>query len=609
MAESSSIPVSQWTTPVLQANLGLLRSFDASLVDRILNEADDESLFVIPHPKFTLLSHDPEGKSYLVGGTSLPGMLQGIAHRISQCPNEKQFVVLMGSDAGYAFHAYIPAFRARKHQSVVVVESSVARLRALLSWIDIRSLLPGGRLYLSVQPDVSMVVEYLCDHVGCRGESVHVSVSPRWPNASSLNGFEDTLAQVQNEREKQRSRIIQELQARSESSPRVVRRTLLLDAWPQAPQTAHIQSVHEALEQKGVETMVLPLQGFRFDFHREAYHRELQPRLLNTLHEFQPDLVLSYAYHATHFVEEDVFHASGAAWVQVISNILFEDRDYYAGEHVIVNESAMKHRIPPDVSLKVAWLPLAANYVADEPVPWGYEYPLVFVGNWMGFSPEQRNEFRNRYQGRDALLAYVDESVNVLGDPDRDINLYEHVSSHPIPDVDAREEWFDVFRVLLSESTGMRRQRVLEAIADKGLVIFGNWKHLDPQSPLQACLRGPIRIQQERELFSRGTAFMNIHSVANADTPNMRFFNTAGMGSLQITNGKFERFLNDKETLHFQTRQEAMDQVDHALSHEKEMADIRQQAWERVCAEWTYTHWIQRLFDAFGFQFPAEEQS
>lgn len=511
---------------------------------------------------------------------------------------QKGLVVLVGGTIGYGVAELIPPVLNYPNFSAVVVEPSKERMLAGMHFVDLQAAFQSERFYYAVSnPDADAIVAemqklHLMDH-----DSIHVIVAPELSNRIEAESIQQCYEQKSLAWRQERDNRLQILRSLSIPSPRV-QKALLIDSWQHAPGSIHLQAIGNFLQQRGVQIKLISLNRYRFDAGNE-YRRHVEPQILEILEQFQPDLVLSYGYHAPHFVSQDVFDSYGAHWVQVVTNVAYYDETQYAGEHTIV----MDERLIPHFTSRgyenMHFIPLMADYTAETPTPTNRNIPIVFVGNSLGLPPASVQQFFAQWQGRPELIQSIRDAEAALSDFDRQENLYDYLAKNPMPQVETVQEEYQVFRYLLCQGSAARRKAILERLAPLGLVLFGgDWDgYLPKDSLLRGCLRGTVPVHDEKKTFGFGAAFVNIHSVGHVTGPNMRFFNVAGMGGFQISDGElFERYLSpDSETVYAHSVEEYVENAKYYLAHPIEMDKIRQHAWERVRSQWTYNHWLDEL--------------
>ncbi|MBZ0258264.1 hypothetical protein K8I31_19515, partial [bacterium] len=337
---------------------------------------------------------------------------------------------------------------------------------------DLREAIRTGRLIFAIAPDWEAEIWQSID-----GYSLWNAQSPRClildesVAPSIAQKFQNEYPQRSLAAQSNRNDVISSLKGSLADSTKQIERVLLFDCWPGAPQQAHIEALQKALNKRSIQTRVIKLKGFRFEQHQKEYRREIEHALLNTLREFHPDLIVSYAYHAPQIMASGLFDAVGAPWVQVVSNIAYNDHEYYANEISAVIDRRLIPMYKQRGAPQAAFVPIMADYVADAPTPTRGELPIVFVGNSLGLQPNERDYWLQVWKPRERAYKAIIEAENVLCDFDRQQNLYDYLEQNPIPDLD-ETELYQAFRYLLCQSTAARRIQVLERLANKDLHIY-----------------------------------------------------------------------------------------------------------------------------------------
>ena len=403
-----------------------------------------------------------------------------------------------------------------------------------------------------------------------------------------------------------REAILSALRASRFGESEPIRRVLLIDCWPGAPGQKHIQAIEHALQRRRVAARTLTFDRYQIEAQGDAYRRFIEPQLLKALHAFQPHLVVSYGYHGSQLVRDDLFHAAPARWLQMVSNICYYNTQYYENEHTGLIEENLIPLFRKRGAPHPFFIPLMADYVLPQPVATSRNLPILFVGNSLALAPAEREALLAGWRDRPALCRYVQESLASLSRVECPTNMYQLLREHPIPQIETLEEEYAVFRFLLCEASAARRCRVLELLVPFGLALFGgDWSNaLTPESPLLGCLRGRLPIDKDRDAFSHGSVFINIHSIGHVTGANMRFFNAAGMGAFQISdNPNLSRYLEpDKEIVFFTHEKDCVEKVRYYLAHPNEMDVVRAQAQERIRREWSYDRWAEWIAEPMGIR-------
>jgi hypothetical protein len=105
------------------------------------------------------------------------------------------------------------------------------------------------------------------------------------------------------------------------------------------------------------------------------------------------------------------------------------------------------------------------------------------------------------------------------------------------------------------------RVRYLEAIADLGLELWGNWgwARLKPSHPLYGCIRGGVQLGREMVGRLANRISINILRRSQKTAHNMRTFEAPGCGACSLSeasNGVLELMRDGVEVVTFTTPQE-----------------------------------------------------
>ncbi len=581
-------------TSHLNRNFGVLRLLGSNIAEKIVMPANEETIEVATVGNLIAARSATDPDDWIFGQSPAQD-IASIRNAINTIPKESELVILAGSKAGYAAGQIAPLIKQNPQLQAIVLEPTAGRMRLCLSTNDLYESISSGRLIIALAPNKEESVWRTIDKHNLW--SAHSPVCICFDGSISdefIKRFNTLYQERSLHAQTRRVEALNSLKQSQPSTNQPIERVLLVDCWPGAPQQAHINALKLALDQRAIQNNVFHLVGFRLDYQPHEYRRSLETQLLKTVDEFKPQLIISYAYHAPQIMARELFDACGAPWAQVVSNIAYYDNDYYENEITAVIDKRLIPIYQKRGAPKTAFLPIMADYTSGEPTPTTDELPIVFVGNSLGLQKAERDYWLNTWKPRERTYNAIIEAERELSDFDKQLNLYGSLNENPIPDTENEQDAFQAFRYLLCQATAARRVQLLESIADRGLHIYGNWKHnLSPDSPLHGCLRGPLPMDQECALFKRGAIFINIHSVGHVTGPNMRFFNVAGMGGFLLSDGAFGDFLAPgEEYAPYTSLQELREQVDDCLNHPEKMIAVRQQGWQRVRQDWTYSNWL-----------------
>ena len=147
-------------------------------------------------------------------------------------------IVCAGSYAGFITSILLERIRINPECKVVIVEPSVASLRAGLTFVDVRPGLETGRLHLVVGNPVKEDLLQIIGNLNLWGERSSVIMhSPVIDPQLSPEAFAEIYHL---ESAKQKSRYEEEIRIVSQIHPdksKPVSRVALIDCWPNAPQS------------------------------------------------------------------------------------------------------------------------------------------------------------------------------------------------------------------------------------------------------------------------------------------------------------------------------------------------------------------------------------
>jgi hypothetical protein len=147
---------------------------------------------------------------------------------------------------------------------------------------------------------------------------------------------------------------------------------------------------------------------------------------------------------------------------------------------------------------------------------------------------------------------------------------------------------------LENKATSVRRRYYLDALADRGLVIFGDeeWGQAFA-GVLNSCYAGK-RIDYTTDLpslYASAKININIFHVQCIAAPNPRVYDVMACGGFLLTTdnpGLADEFEIGKEIVVFHNAGELRELVDYYLNHEKERMEIAKKGQERVLAKCGY---------------------
>lgn len=148
---------------------------------------------------------------------------------------------------------------------------------------------------------------------------------------------------------------------------------------------------------------------------------------------------------------------------------------------------------------------------------------------------------------------------------------------------------------LLPENLYSRRIAALEALRDFDL---GIWSIHDVPASLRGHVRGQALGEDMLEVLSAAKITINVHGDFMRYGGNMRLFEAAAVGVLQITDdlpGIHQWFTDGENIVTFDNVHTLRTKVAYYLSHDAEREAIVQRAREHVYAHHTYTQRAERL--------------
>lgn len=140
-------------SPRLASNLALIQQLAPELFDAIQENRGGESLWVQPQGGVMRCRVEGGTPAWVFGETNPRQELALLRETLSAIPVDADLLVLLGGMMGYALQG--AARLVDQGKSLLLIESSAARLRAALILVDLRPLLASGRVFFHIaQPSV-----------------------------------------------------------------------------------------------------------------------------------------------------------------------------------------------------------------------------------------------------------------------------------------------------------------------------------------------------------------------------------------------------------------------------------------------------------------------
>ncbi|MDP8246279.1 MAG: glycosyltransferase [Candidatus Hinthialibacter antarcticus] len=602
------VPLHQIQTPNLQNNLQYLQSRSHEAMQWLSNAYESEAL-TLQQSGASIRCRTADESLWIIGEHNPEQEIATLRSRLrSQAPTEGVWVIL-GGGVGYGAAEAAAQVIANEGVRVVVIEPTAARLMACFTMVDLRNGLATERLHFSVAAFTpEAVFDVLVSYNLFEHGAITFTASPECEALVDLNSLNAQLDARRGHWRRERESVLAST-SRAKPDADVIRNVLIVNCWQNAPGELHLKSIETYLNEWGIKTHWLILNRYRMDAAGREYQRLAEPLLLDAFQRAQPNMVISYGYHAPQFVSEKVYASLPARWVQAVSNIAYYDQTQYPGELCVPIDRNLIPLFERRGYTQCLFQPIMADFVSPEPTPTDNSIPIIMVGNSLALPLAGQQAFWAQWQGRDRLLQAIRNAEKELSDFDADVDFYAYLNENPLPDINHEDEWYSIFRYLLSQGTAARRRAVLEKLAPMGLALFGSdWDAYLPQnSILRRCLKGYLPMTEEPKAFARGSVFVNIHSIGHQTAPNMRYFNVCGMGGFQISDRpQFDEYLTDgTEAVYANSVDDFAGKVKHFLSAKDERDEIRHAAHLRVSKDWTYQNWLENVIKKLGAKTPS----
>ncbi|MBZ0255764.1 hypothetical protein K8I31_06855, partial [bacterium] len=326
------IPLQQIQTPNLQNNLQYLQSRSHEVLRWLQKPYESESLVLQQEGSAIRCRTAVEPPQWIMGEQNANQEITALRETLRINAPQDGVWVIIGGAAGYAAAEAMSQVIAKPDLRVVVIEPTPARLIACLTLVDLRSGLATERLHFAVAPlDHDSISAALSSYNLYTHGPFHFTISPECDGLIDLNELNEMIDAGAESWKQERESLLIQYNSQSQSED-VIRSVLIVNCWQNAPGELHLKSIEKYLNEWGVKTHWLTLNRYRMDAAGKEYQRLAEPLLLEAFQKAQPDLVISYGYHAPQFVSESVFEKLPSRWVQAVSNIAYYDHQQYAGE-------------------------------------------------------------------------------------------------------------------------------------------------------------------------------------------------------------------------------------------------------------------------------------
>jgi len=156
---------------------------------------------------------------------------------------------------------------------------------------------------------------------------------------------------------------------------------------------------------------------------------------------------------------------------------------------------------------------------------------------------------------------------------------------------------------LVLKSTQEYRRELVEALEEFGLHIYGDEGWFSLVSPEKFALFPPLDYYTQLPLlYNASKVNLNATSFQMNSAVNQRVFDVAACGGFLLTDCQpdmQELFELGREAICYQDREQLKELVKFYLQHPQQRAEIARQARERVLAEHTYLHRMEKMISVF----------
>ncbi len=153
--------------------------------------------------------------------------------------------------------------------------------------------------------------------------------------------------------------------------------------------------------------------------------------------------------------------------------------------------------------------------------------------------------------------------------------------------------------------------KIVKAFSEKNIKIYGNlfspWR-----KPFKHFFRKDRYIYTNKsvppaelnKLYARSKICLNIHHSQSVDGVNQRFFEILGAKALQITDFKLfmSNYFTTNDLLWYKNEEELMQLIENGLSKYDDINNIRENGYNKVTSEHTFTNRIQQVLQIIRLQ-------
>ncbi len=159
---------------------------------------------------------------------------------------------------------------------------------------------------------------------------------------------------------------------------------------------------------------------------------------------------------------------------------------------------------------------------------------------------------------------------------------------------------------LENKAAALRRRYYLDALAGRGLVVFGGeeWRDDPSAGPLRACYGGRRLVYgpELASLYASAKINVNIFHVQCAHAPNPRVYDVLACGGFLLTSdapGLADEFEDGRDLVVFRSRDDLLEKASYYLARPHERKAIAAQGQKRALASCGYHDRMQILLSAF----------
>ncbi len=554
----------------------------------------------------------PSGPRILFQREGSEALLQGQKQALREAfQRRSRFIIIAGVGIGHAALELPALLRNYPHSAAAVFEPDISSWAAILSLFDAREIIGHDRIYLFDGPDAcKRLAEFIIRE--------YVYLLPAKDIAYLLGALPiDPLASTRVEEAKALARRMQDRAVSFDETITTFQRRMArpLDGLPQSvwccvKRDAYIhhpiaEAFLNGFSEAGLQSFLEPFDSaFTTNF-----------RVVGSLFETQPDFFFFINGLPMELLEDiglapgavESIHRSRACFL-VDDTTLYEDEEHppRLGENdwVFCAERTYRKRLRP-FTQNTAFIPVATMFKQPGTRRDELFAPIVYVGSLPGVQPYLRDlptvcveliECMEKHRRSDSARSFTEHLQSLNPQSIWMEHLYstaKHFCASTSKGLKKREGELEYF--LYNCATYFKRKEYVEALLPLGLKVYGPDTWLDTLPDAYRDRYGGFVPQEAlADCYASSQLCLNIHSHQCPTCLNTRDFDAPMAGGAVLGDWveDMDRGMLEpgKETITFQTIEEAADTAKKYLNDVSKIEEIRKQGQERIIREHIYVH-------------------